>query len=250
MTEREKVAAKIKALLAKSVENGATEHEAIAAATKAAKLMEEHNLTMTEAEIISEGFEMRSETWESDKATALARKLLSKAVSVFTDTRIWTDPDKSRKFFGLKPDVIFAQFLYDSLTEFVVRRYNAFVEEELAAFAKQYGIPLESAKRRISFEDAMENFIMGVTGRISERLVQHRVHARAKSDSGRDLVPINKFSLVTQALYDQHNIKLASKNYTAKQAPDRDAHSAGYAAGNEAGFSKPVNNGGNVYRLK
>ena len=55
-TARQKIAAKIKALLAKTVERGCSESEAVAAAIKAAELMAAHNLNVTEAELLSEGF--------------------------------------------------------------------------------------------------------------------------------------------------------------------------------------------------
>ena len=51
MIEREKIAARIRALLAKTVENGCTEAEALAAAQLAAKLLQQYELTLDEVQL-------------------------------------------------------------------------------------------------------------------------------------------------------------------------------------------------------
>lgn len=244
----QKIAAKIKALLAKQVSNGCTEHEAMVAARKAAELMAEYNISMTEAEVLAEGFEMQDLAWE-DKTTFLVRRSLSTGVATFTDTRIWLHGKDTIKFFGLKSDVIFARFLHDSLTEFVMRRVNAFIDQELADFAKQYNVSLEKARQRLDFSDATDNFVNGITTRITERLKETKVHAKVRSESGPGLVPINKWSLVTKQLADQYQISLKRGTITSQGGPDHKAHEAGRQAGNEARFSKPVNGGSGVRML-
>ena len=51
MGDRDAILARIRALLAKTVANGCTEAEAVAAAELAAKLLAKHNLTLDEAEL-------------------------------------------------------------------------------------------------------------------------------------------------------------------------------------------------------
>ena len=245
---REKIAAKIKALLAKQVSNGCTEQEAIVAAKKAAQLMAEYNITMTEAEVLAEGFEMHEVALE-DKTHFLARELLEMGVAIFTDTRIWTHRKTTIKFFGLRSDVIFARFLHDSLTEFVMRRVESFIAEQLADIAKKFNVSPEEAKDWVNFDKALENFVIGITGRITERLKQTKVHARVRSESGKDLVPINKWSLVTQELRDKYYITLSKGVIKSQHAPEPNAHAAGRDAGNDASFNKPVNKGGKVHML-
>ena len=249
--DKTKMAARIKALLAKTQENGCTENEALFAAQKAAELMRDHNISMTEAEVLAEGFEMRDDAWESDKTVRLVRMLLSNGVATFTDTRIWTPSANkaTRKFFGLRSDMVFAQFLYDNLTEFVMRRVESYIAQRLGDVAKKLGVSPNEAKDWVNFDPDIENFVAGVTSRITERLKQNKIHARVRSITGVDLVPINKFSLVTQALIDQHDIRLVKQSYSAKHAHDPRAHTAGQAAGNDARFNKPVNNGGKVKML-
>lgn len=246
--DRKDIARKIKALLAKQVVNGATEAEAMIAARKAAELMAEYNISMTEAEVLAEGFEMQLLAYE-DKITFLVRRSLSTGVATFTDTRIWLHGKTTIRFFGLRSDVIFARFLHDSLTEFVMRRVNAFIEQELTDFAKQYNVSLEKARQRLDFSDATDNFVIGITTRITERLKETKVHARVRSESGPGLVPINKWSLVTKQLSDQYHISLKRGTITSQSGSDHKAHEAGRKAGNDARFSKPVNGGNGVRML-
>ena len=48
---KDKILEKIRALMLKTVENGASESEAVAAAQKVAELLEKYNLMMSEVEI-------------------------------------------------------------------------------------------------------------------------------------------------------------------------------------------------------
>ena len=56
MSERERIAARIRALRAKTVENGCTEAEAMAAAKKLAQLLADYNMTMDEADLRASPF--------------------------------------------------------------------------------------------------------------------------------------------------------------------------------------------------
>jgi hypothetical protein len=55
-TERQEIAAKVRALLAKTVDQGCTEQEAIAAAAKAKELMDRYQVDLSEIELEEEGF--------------------------------------------------------------------------------------------------------------------------------------------------------------------------------------------------
>lgn len=61
MAERETIAARIRALLAKTVANGCTEEEAIAAAAKAAELLQRYNLTLDEVQLRATPFKRHRE---------------------------------------------------------------------------------------------------------------------------------------------------------------------------------------------
>ena len=68
--DKDAIAHKIRSLLAKTVENGATEAEAMLAAEKARKIMDEHRLTQTDIEIEAE--EIEDITFERPRNQKLA----------------------------------------------------------------------------------------------------------------------------------------------------------------------------------
>jgi hypothetical protein len=113
MSEREKIAARIRALLAKTVENGCTEDEAVAAAALAAKLLEKYNLTLDEVEIRKSDFEWHREQF-ADEVGARLWKVAS-AVAHLTDTQTWVSPKGvfpyEISFFGLDHEVEIAKYL-------------------------------------------------------------------------------------------------------------------------------------------
>lgn len=61
---RERIAAIIRALLEKTVANGCTEDEAIAAAAKAAEMLAKHNLTVDEVELRANPFARERQSFE------------------------------------------------------------------------------------------------------------------------------------------------------------------------------------------
>ena len=246
-TEREKIAAKIKALLSKTLAANATESEMLAATAKAAELMAKYNLTLTEAEILAEGFES-DEIPSSDKKMGLIRDLLSLAVSNFTGTRIWVDK-KTFKFFGMTSDVIFARFLLDSLTDFVSRHADEFAQRELERVAREKDITVSRAEEDYGPQVYRwwESFVFACTKRICDRLKETQRDARVKG-TGKDLVVLDKRTLITDEL-KKRGIVLGSSYIKGKGRPDVRGKVAGAAAGDAAGFDKPVGGSGSIKML-
>jgi hypothetical protein len=110
---RDAIARTIRALLAKTVENGCTEAEAVSAATIAAKLLARHEMDLDEAEIRATPFEERAHA-EPD---ALGERLVRPAGAIATLTRCswWrTGPGISPvriTFLGLSHEVEIAGYL-------------------------------------------------------------------------------------------------------------------------------------------
>lgn len=113
--EREKIAARIRALRAKTVENGCTEDEAIAAAEMLTRLLEKYNLTIDEAEMRASPFEQHTEThddWVGERLWKVAA-----AVSHLTGARYW----RSRSgvfpieisFFGFEHEVEVSRYMLE-----------------------------------------------------------------------------------------------------------------------------------------
>lgn len=116
VTAREKIAARIRALRAKTVANGCTEDEALAAAAKVAELLEAYNMTMDEAELRASPFGTHTETGADHVGERVLWKVAA-AVSVLTDTRWWRSKPGITpvevSFFGFAHDVEVASYLLE-----------------------------------------------------------------------------------------------------------------------------------------
>lgn len=113
MSERERIAARIRALLAKTVENGCTEDEAVAAAAKAAEMLARHNLTIDEVQIRESKFKEHSERY--DDILGERTWIVADAIAHLVECRYWrSNPGVhpvSITFFGFDHEVEIAQYL-------------------------------------------------------------------------------------------------------------------------------------------
>lgn len=111
----DKLRARIQALRAKTVEQGCTEEEALAAAAKVAELLDRHGLSLSE-------LDMRRQTCEGAVIETGRRRRAPiddcvATVAAFCDCRHWIETDAAGElrfiFFGLPGDVAGARCLYD-----------------------------------------------------------------------------------------------------------------------------------------
>lgn len=114
MTDREKLAARVRALRAKTVENGCTEAEAMAAAEKLAHLLNEHNMTMDEAELRASPFA----THDHHGTGTVGLKLwkVANAIEALTHTRAWSGGRNAPgrvTFLGLAHEVEVAAYMLE-----------------------------------------------------------------------------------------------------------------------------------------
>lgn len=110
--DREKLAARIRALRAKTVENGCTEAEALAAAEKLAQLLTDHNMTLDEADLRASPFARHDHTGVG--AVGLKLWKVANAIAELTNTRTWTggrDAPTGVTFLGLSHEVDVAAYM-------------------------------------------------------------------------------------------------------------------------------------------
>lgn len=232
--DKQKLYARVKALLAKTAEANCTEAEAQFAAEKARELIEIYQLDMTEGELISEGFTEILFRWSS-RERANIQQFLSTYIGYYTGTRAWMTNDGktqqrvNRHFFGLKSDVMFAGFLMTHLSDFVIRSADEYVKN---SFHPYYNAKKERA-----------SFIMGCAARIAKRLKEERHNTIQVKGTGTALVTVDKRKIVTQQLAAR-GVLLVSKPASSKTVHSAGSYEAGKAQGNAASFSRPL--GGNV----
>jgi|SRR5579859_6402675 len=115
MTEREKLAARLRALRAKTVENGCTEAEALAAAELLATLLARYNMTLDEAELRANPFTHHTERHADPIGERLWK--IADACAYLTGARYWKSPagvwPLELHFFGFDHEVEVATYLLE-----------------------------------------------------------------------------------------------------------------------------------------
>lgn len=227
-TELARVKARIRALTEKTVSNGCTEAEALAAAEMVGRLLERYALSMDEVELR----EARCVQLEVPLAGQRRRPVDAcvPAIARFCDCKVWLarDPAGARYvFFGLEPDAGLASYLFS-----VVERS---IRAELDAFRAAH-----PALRGLALRRGSTSFQQGMAGRIAERLEamtrERQAGMAARPSTGTALV-VAKQQVVEQA-FRESAIRLVSSRRQAIQA--NGSYRLGYAAGDRVNLNRPV----------
>jgi Protein of unknown function (DUF2786) len=225
ISDRQEIAAKVRALLAKTVDTGCTEQEALAAAAKAKELMDRYQVDLSETELEDEGFVRGTAESPEQRKFNVQSWMIGGAIADYCEVKCWRQQADYRQkyryvFFGLRSDVEFANWLLKGL--------EAFIWQKADEFGGSY------------FDK--RNFAMGCAERIAERLwaeVKARKQKPVTMSSGRDLVVVKH--AIVQREFDKLRMKLTT---VYRSGPccggSEDARSAGYQAGDGASFGRPV----------
>jgi metal-responsive CopG/Arc/MetJ family transcriptional regulator len=233
---RQSIAHKIKALLSKTVENGATEQEAMAAISMAMKLMDKYQVTMTELEVKEEGFtkvtiHMRSNyhrwfchgTINAINSLSNTKTLLHKAHGAGGTY------DAPFSIYGFGQDVVFGEWVYNSLCELIMRASKDYAREN---------------KHMGSENNLRKAFIFGAAARISSRMykeIREREDEHKKMSDSRALVVVDRKALVEQKIKEMFPKLRNSASQQAKNLSG-EAFQAGQEKGQQASWSKPISN--------
>lgn len=212
---RKKMLERVKAILAKTMDNGCTEGEAMAALAKARELMATYEIDEKELDSlnIEKTIQHRTETRDPYEI----KSVLSVNVGRFTRCKAFRDRDGVISFAGKESDIIFATWLLDTLQRFVMRALRDYQKQR----AVKGGTHGNSNYTSVSF-------VVGCAQRINEKL--------------KELAPVD------WAKAQELIVKELNMNLTKSRASRRDIHQdsarAGQDAGNSARFDKPVGQGG------
>jgi hypothetical protein len=218
---RKKMLERVKALLAKTIANGCTEGEAMAALEKARELMATYELSESELQPESEQAAILNSG--NDDPYKIKWGLIH-AVAKFTRCKSWRNTATHNiKFCGLENDVAFATWLLETLQQFVLREVK-----NLRAELKRNG---GRAPRIMA-----SSFVHGATERISDRLLK----LTPEEPVGKGLV-MARYALIDDAMA-KAGIRLSKSR--GSYYVNHHAYDAGKAAGNAASFSRPVGTGG------
>jgi hypothetical protein len=149
MPDRNSIIDKIKALLSKTTENGATEHEMLAALDKAAAMQDAYDITDGELQIAKDEAAILHTDPPDLKDPHKIKWRLAPAVRQFCGVEIYrTRHETGLRCIGMPSDVQFAMWLLDNLADFV---FNALYEHLIGCCAPK-------GERRVitrSFVDAL-----------------------------------------------------------------------------------------------
>lgn len=172
-SELAKVKAKIKALAAKTVEAGCSEHEAMHAAEMVGRLLDQFNLSMDEIDIREEVCVLGEVPTGSKRRMPIDMAVVP--IARFCDVKTWHSKREVGTtvycFYGFEPDVAMAVHLFTVVA--------AAVRAESATFkgSKPYAV---AGNRWL----ATASFQRGLVDRIGDRLAQ--LKAKRQSDMERD----------------------------------------------------------------
>ena len=195
-TARERMLAKIRALLAKTQDAGCTEDEAMAAAAKASELMERYDLHEYDVqEIQAEPFEwqdipMRAQ-WELDIYEQIGASIARFTGTVVLAKRVPGSKGRYISYWGKRGDAEFAYWLCSSIGSFVLRGLES---DELH---HQFGRRVTQAQRSCY----RRGYLLAAGSRISEKLNAMTEARRAAAVSGGNtLVVLEKVREARNAL--------------------------------------------------
>ena len=220
----ERLIGRIQALRAKTVEQGCTEAEALAAAGKVAELLDRYGLSLSELDLQRQACE--------GAAVETGRKRVGPvdecvpAIAAFFDCRVWGEKGGEGRlryvFFGLPADVTAARYLYDLVEQ-------AF-ETETALFRAG---PTYAATPAGLRRTATNSFGIGLGRGIRDKLHSLRTarEGALREASGRDLV-------VAKAGVVEAELARLGLSFNARKGPKgRNVLPGAYEEGHEAGLA-------------
>ena len=222
----DKLRTRIQGLRAKTIDNGCTEGEALAAAAKVAELLDRYDLSLTDVELRHAPCERRA--YETHRKKRIPLDDCIGAIADFCDCRVWREKNRAGEaryvFFGLRSDIEVAHYLtelIDSAVRFELGRYKT--TSDYQQFRHQ--------ERHV----ANASFALGMVASIADKLTAMKAaRDEANIRTGRDLV------VLKAAVVDSEIEKLGLKLRMVERA-SRMASPMAYEAGGVVGASLAIN---------
>ena len=235
MTTRDSIIEKVKALLAKTTANGATESEMLSALDKASAMMDAYDITDAEVQATKEESAMLHADPPDLKDPHQIKWRLSYGVRQFCGVEIYRSRrETGLKCIGMPSDVQLAMWLLDNLADFV------FAE----LYAHLIGCLAPKGERRV----IIRSFTAACCDRITDRLIELVERSKAaRTSNGRELVVIKDAAI--KAFMKDNGIRLRTCCVGSPSNVNAAAQAAGHAAGDRASFGRPVTGVAGVLRL-
>jgi hypothetical protein len=248
-SELDRIKLKIKALAAKTVDNGCSEAEAMAAMQGVGRLLRQYNLTMSELDVRQtpcKTIEIKVDGTRHRISNCLGN------IGGFTDTKPYFQnhgPSTVFYFFGQEQDLDMAQYVF--------KVCKAAIDSETHRFKSTPEYRVLGGGR-----SATTSFQHGLTDKLNQRMRQMKkeetteLHAReaeqhaergAAAPTSTALVVLKK-QLIEQE-FKAHGPKLRYAR-VSRTVRSRTAYGAGLAAGDRVNLSRPINSSAKSGLLK
>jgi hypothetical protein len=241
---RDDLIKRVKKLLAMTTARGATEEEAMIAAAKAARLMDENNINLAEAsEAGTEDFDWSRlsprERWKAEFYAWVAYHVGQFTGTAATMRRLKAGQQYGEvAYFGRKSDTIFATWLTKALGEFVFSGYQQKLKVWKHAFANAYG-KAPSARDIRKFRNG---YLFGASKSIRQKLEQlTRERINNMSGDGKALTVGDKWAVAWEKI--QKIADPASTRSLTSSDVNMGAYREGIERGSQAQFNVPVSSG-------
>ncbi len=213
----DKLKNRLQALRAKTIANGCTEEEALAAAAKVAELLDRHDLSLSDLEIRQEQCEQSAIDTNRKQRQPISACI--PAIAEYCDCKVWREKDATGRiryvFFGLRPSIEMAHYVHD-----VVATAMQTAWEEYAR-----------SQRFIRYaNDEKGSFLFGMAVSIADKLVAMKTERDEtnRAGSGRDLVVIRH--AIVESEFSKLSLNLRQGRASGKKVA-AGAFEAGHAAG-------------------
>lgn len=221
----DKLKTRLQALRAKTVANGCTEDEALAAAAKVAELLDRHDLSLSDLEIRQEQCEQSVVATNKKQRQPISACVA--AIAAYCDCKVWREKDETGRiryvFFGLRPSIEMAHYVYDVIAITMANAWDHYARD----------------KRFIRYgHDEKGSFLIGMAVSIADKLtvMKSEREQAVKLKSGRDLV------VVRQAVVEAEFAKL-DLNLRRGQGSGKKVATGAFEAGRAAGQSVTLHSG-------
>jgi hypothetical protein len=224
-TDLDKLKGRLQALRAKTIANGCTEEEALAAAAKVAELLDRHDLSLTDLEIREE--QCVQSAIDTSRKQRQPISACVPAIAEYCDCKVWREKDATGRiryvFFGLRPGVEMAHYVYDVIA---IAMQTAWIEYASRQRFIRYG------------QDEKGSFLFGMAVSIADKLSAMKTERDEanRQSTGRDLV------VVRHAVIESEFAKL-DLNLRRGRASGKKVAPGAFEAGQVAGQSLALHPG-------
>ena len=233
--ELDRLVTRIRGLREKTVEQGCTEQEALAAAEKVAELLDKYGLSLNELDLRRQSCEgVGIETGRKRRGPI---DDCMTTIASFFDCRVWSEMSVNGTlryvFFGMPGDVQAAVYLHDLIA-------MAFETETQSFQTGPIYRDTPSGQRRTATNSFQIGLARGIIAKLNA-LSEARSTARQQS-SGRDLVPIKESIIETEM--EKLGLQFHRKGGSGRRSVLSDAFNAGKEAGERFDYRPGLEQGG------